>query len=372
MNNANGVSAETVESSDRPAPVTLVISHLTPQLGMESAVISLAKALSKTRSVRIVTVAEEDSTSLRSIGLDVESWGSRVVGWRRALTVLRAFKHRKGLTNGPIVLCGVWAAIPLLFTLPRPTRRRCIVWEHSFDSHKVGTSRGLAILRSIARYLYQRSAGSVAVSSSLMRDMRHAGFTGPIDVIPNITRDLPPAVQSQSEPGSLLAVGSLSKTKNQRLAVQMMMHLPHHYTLDVLGDGAERPALEALAAELGVSDRVRFHGYVADPAPYFERSEIMVHPSLGETYGLVLFECASFSKPVVAVNQSVMVDIVPALVPGVLAEPEPTAFAAAVSSLRSDPISTTVFAESARMRQLSAGSVISQWEVVLMRVASAQ
>jgi glycosyltransferase involved in cell wall biosynthesis len=370
MTDANKPANLRDDHSLLPHSVTLVISHLTPVLGMEATVLSLANALKDHYVTRIITIAEGKSTTPPPVDVEVESWGSKVVGWKRALTIRRVLKHRNSIDSDVVILCGVWAALPTLLTLPKPVRRKCIIWEHSFDSQKVKTSRSLALLRTVARYVYRRSAGTVAVSTSLMRDMQLAGFDGVIDVIPNLTRDLGSPAPSAAVPGTLLTVGSLSKTKNQRLAVQMMAHLPQAYSLDLLGAGPDMQALKQLAAYLGVSDRVRFHGYVSDPAPYFERCQMLVHTSLGETFGLVLFESAAFERPVVAVNRSVMVDIVPVLVPGILAEPEPEAFAAAVSSLQVTPIAHDAFAAAAKRRQETADLIVGQWSSVLTRVVA--
>lgn len=72
--------------------------------------------------------------------------------------------------------------------------------------------------------------------------------------------------------------------------------------LVILGDGPERPAVEAAITEVGVSGRVRlpgFRGYPDLPALY-GLSEGFVHVSTSEQWGLVINEAAASGVPVVA------------------------------------------------------------------------
>jgi glycosyltransferase involved in cell wall biosynthesis len=72
--------------------------------------------------------------------------------------------------------------------------------------------------------------------------------------------------------------------------------------LEILGDGEERPTLEAQARRLGIERRVRFHGFV----PHEEIAERMrdwaalVLPSLRECGGAVVLEAMAVGLPVIA------------------------------------------------------------------------
>lgn len=343
-------------------PVTVIVSSLYPLTGLESATLSLIKTLKSTYDVRVVALANEappNGPGLASI-ID-EQWGTAVTGWKRLVTPWRALRHRADV-EGVVILSGAWTAIPLLLALSRNACRGALIWEHSFGDEQAKSSRNLRVLRFIARTLYARAHATVAVSESLRRDLIAYGFSEPIAVIPNMVRSLNRQDTQQVISGRLLAVGSLTKNKNLGLAIRALSLLPSSYTLDIVGDGSQRHELEGLVRELGVSDRVLFSGYVEDPAEYFSRAEIMVHPSLGETYGLVLFEAAQFGKPVVAVNQSVMPEVVPALVPGVLTAPEPRSFADAILRLSQRPITSEEHASADLRRQQAVQNIATDWQ----------
>jgi glycosyltransferase involved in cell wall biosynthesis len=349
-------------TSDRRTRVTIVVSQLFPLLGLESATVSLVEALARNHNVRVVVIADKASAVLVHTPVTVESWGGKVAGWKRLFTVLRAFRHRNDLDDSVIILSGAWAAIPMLLALPKRSLPRTLVWEHSFDNEKIRANRRLAVLRAVARPLYARACATISVSESLRRDMRGAGFGGIIEVIPNIIRELDSGHTKEVIPGRLLTIGSLKKTKNQSLALRTLALLPKHFSLDVLGDGPERSMLERLAVELGIANRVYFYGYLPNPAEHFARSEYVIHPSLGETYGLVLFEASSFRKPVVAANQSVMAELIPQLVPGLVAAPQPRAFASAIRSLEATPVTEQDFAEAAHRRELVSQDIVRDWQ----------
>ncbi len=73
---------------------------------------------------------------------------------------------------------------------------------------------------------------------------------------------------------------------------------------DVLigGDGPDRDVLEALAADLGVGDRVHFVGRVApeDRFAWLAGAALLAMPSRYETFGMVAAEALSVATPVVA------------------------------------------------------------------------
>lgn len=71
-------------------------------------------------------------------------------------------------------------------------------------------------------------------------------------------------------------------------------------TLTLVGDGKERPALEALAAELGIAPAVDFRGAVEPGAvaAIMAEHDLLVHTSRHETFGMVVVEAVAAGLPV--------------------------------------------------------------------------
>ncbi len=100
---------------------------------------------------------------------------------------------------------------------------------------------------------------------------------------------------------TLLSVGLLIERKRHHLTIEALTHLPGH-RLVIAGDGPERDALEALAARLGVADRVRLVGSVPHThlPVYYTAADVMVLASSREGWANVLLESMACGTPVVA------------------------------------------------------------------------
>jgi glycosyltransferase involved in cell wall biosynthesis len=68
----------------------------------------------------------------------------------------------------------------------------------------------------------------------------------------------------------------------------------------VVGDGEERPGLESLAAELGISESVSFLGYQRDLVPVTDAMDIAVLGSDNEGTPMSLIEAGAAARPAVA------------------------------------------------------------------------
>lgn len=101
----------------------------------------------------------------------------------------------------------------------------------------------------------------------------------------------------------LLFVGKLRHYKGLDVLLRALAEMPGA-TLDVVGDGPMRTPWEDLSLELGLADRVHFHGEIDDqqlPAQY-QRARILVLPSTSraEAFGTVLLEAMASALPCVA------------------------------------------------------------------------
>jgi len=145
----------------------------------------------------------------------------------------------------------------------------------------------------------------------------------------------------------ILFVGRLIERKGLPYLIEAMAELRQHLpaTLDVVGTGRQRAALEQLATECGVADAVRFAGRVGDRelAQLYAASDVFVLPSIvdrrGDTEGLgvVLLEAMSYGRPVVATNVGGIPDIVRHEQTGLLVpQKDPHALAEALHRLLTD------------------------------------
>ncbi len=107
-------------------------------------------------------------------------------------------------------------------------------------------------------------------------------------------------------PVRLLYVGRLVRTKGARDVIRALKHIKDlDFVFDVVGDGPERESCEQLTEELGLSDRIVFHGWRAksEIAGFYERSDVFVFPSYREPGGNVTLEAMAHSLPLIVCNR---------------------------------------------------------------------
>ena len=102
-----------------------------------------------------------------------------------------------------------------------------------------------------------------------------------------------------------LAEGKVLEVLLDALAVLVRGEEDGHRTeLVLIGDGPARPALEARAVDLGINERMRWLGYVADRATYLDAlasCDLFVFPSPAEGFPKVILDAMAVGLPVAAI-----------------------------------------------------------------------
>ena len=108
-----------------------------------------------------------------------------------------------------------------------------------------------------------------------------------------------PAVQRGK---TLLTVTRLTnKQKRTTDLIRAMIELPEDWTLDIVGTGPDRDMLERLVADLNLSSRVRFHGFVGRTGvrDLFRRCGVYAMPSANEGLAVAALEAMACGAAVV-------------------------------------------------------------------------
>jgi glycosyltransferase involved in cell wall biosynthesis len=191
---------------------------------------------------------------------------------------------------------------------------------HTFASQVVGTRAalraGARVLRTehsarvyddpscwpFSRWSLARADACVAVSAhvravAVARAPWAAGKTRVVHNGVDVER-FTPREGPKAEAFTLVLVGRLERRKGVDLALRALARAPG-VRLEVVGDGEERAALERVVRQLGVGDRARFHGYVADARPIVARAHAALCASRDEGLGIALLEAMAMGLPVV-------------------------------------------------------------------------
>src|SRR5712692_9345837 len=92
-----------------------------------------------------------------------------------------------------------------------------------------------------------------------------------------------------------------NKQKRKSDLIRAMADLPDEWSLDIVGTGPDKPMLEGLAADLDLSSRIRFHGFVgrAEVRDFFRRCGVYAMPSANEAVALAALEAMACGAAVV-------------------------------------------------------------------------
>jgi glycosyltransferase involved in cell wall biosynthesis len=165
-----------------------------------------------------------------------------------------------------------------------------------------------AWLRLHPRFVDRLVAMSPAMAAEALAEMRFPPER--LSVIPNppARHAADPSPPPLPEGRFLLGVGRLEPQKRWDRAIAALPTLADREArLVILGEGSDRPRLEALVGKLGLGARVSLPGHALDPRPAIERAAAVVLTSDYEGVPGVLREALALGTPVVTTESSVAV-----------------------------------------------------------------
>lgn len=293
------------------------------------------------------------SEALEVEGLDLERFR---VGSLRALLAL-VERHRAELIH--------WNFYPPLnpyllgLSALRPGLRHLFT-QHSSRSRPEVTHPS-ALNRRAKALLMRRHDAVLGVSEFVVRCLEEEGWWGRVGRFwhfVNLERFRPdPAARARvrEELGSgeafvAVVVAQLIPEKGVHVLIESTAQLPGDAQLWVVGEGAYRGELEALAARLGLERRVRFFGAQSAVERFLQAADVACCPSLwAEAAGLVNLEAAAAGLPSIATDIGGIPEYVRQGETGLLVAPgDVRALADALRALQADPARRRAMGAAAR------------------------
>jgi glycosyltransferase involved in cell wall biosynthesis len=104
----------------------------------------------------------------------------------------------------------------------------------------------------------------------------------------------------------ILCVGRISDSKGQRDLLEaakiVLLERNRRIAIHFVGDGPLRKQLQRETELLGLSEQIQFHGFAANPYPYFRKADLLCLPSLYEGLPNVVMEAMFLGVPVLATD----------------------------------------------------------------------
>lgn len=152
-----------------------------------------------------------------------------------------------------------------------------------------------------------KAHGVIAVSKEIKESIKSLGVAeSRIEIINNgITFSDPLLLEKATEPFTLLTIGRLHPIKGYHLLVQALQNFPHsNWQWLVCGEGQEETKLKKLSREANLESHISFLGWLPseEVKKAASKADILVHPSLSESFPLVLLEAAEQQLPVIATD----------------------------------------------------------------------
>jgi len=186
-------------------------------------------------------------------------------------------------------------------------------WQWCLRCMKVLSSPRLLSYLALERARYRADSQCVVVSSWL-----GAALQSSFPQLPNALAQIPPVCvfdpRSVQEPEKhiarkqlglplqckcLLFVGNDMRKKGLPQLLKVLSQLPATVVLMVAGASKQMGAMRALCAAQGLDQRVFFLGAVHDMEIVYAAADCLIHPTLEDTYAMVVLEAMAFALPVV-------------------------------------------------------------------------
>lgn len=257
-----------------------------------------------------------------------------------------------------------WLRYHLLLRRIKPD---LIVTHNSRAAYTMGrASSGLKIPHLAFSHGYKtrrfRSANQLVV---LTEDMKQhflaCGYLAEqIHIFPNVIEQIPDlapySVKPSFKPIRLGFIGRLNEEKGLQDLLHAIALLNDSCSLElhVAGSGPDQQAIERLAGQLGILQRIHFSGWVENIASWMESIDLIVVPSRSESFGIVVLEAAAYGCPVISTSVAGPASQITHGVDGWLVEPgSPANLAEVVQQVVAAPESWVSVREAAYQRAQS-------------------
>ncbi len=186
----------------------------------------------------------------------------------------------------------------------------------STESQQFSSDLRLKVMPVLARLFYPWADCVIAVSGGVASDLRQITNLPPerIKVIynPIITPEFQLKANmplehpwfKPGEPPVILSVGRLSVQKGFDILIRAFDRVRQHRQarLIIIGEGEQRPALEALVSQLRMSSAVEMPGFIPNPYPYMVKAAVFVLSSRWEGLPGVLIEALYCSPRLISTD----------------------------------------------------------------------
>lgn len=154
--------------------------------------------------------------------------------------------------------------------------------------------------------IFQKLQNVIAVSEGVNKSLDHAAT-----VIYNGINPVPVETQSINKVFTMRAIGRLDKIKGFDRLIHEVKKLDFDFILEIVGEGTERPALEAQIKQERLDDKVSLLGFRNDIPALVHSADLQVMSSFSEGFSLAMVEAIFYGQVFVSTEVDGCVEILP-------------------------------------------------------------
>lgn len=360
-------------------------------------VLRLLNHLDRSQFRLSVALAKAGGTYESALAEDVTVHALNPPGMRSSvLRMLRAIAPLRQLvqTEQPDILCAVQdhanlAAMWACRNLPHPPKLLLGVQNNVSALYNRRWHPLHWLMRSQMAALYPQADRIIALSHGVATDLQTLipGICDRTEVIYNAGVDSKvlrgaeePLLQTKPPQGEplIVACGRLHQQKGFPYLLNAMRQVRNTISahLWIVGEGPDRPALEAQIAQLGLTDCVRLVGFQNNPFQYMAAADVFVLSSLYEGFGNVIVEAMASGTAVVATDCPYgPAEIIEDGMSGILVPPaDADALAQAILRVLTNPQSRQYLARNGKLRSqdFHASAIATSYGTLFQQVLDQQ
>lgn len=205
--------------------------------------------------------------------------------------------------------------------------------------------------RVILRYLYNKR-NVLTDGENTCRELKRMHFKSVQVAEDGLNYEVTAELNIMEKEKSVVILGPLKPWKRIDHGIRAFSYLPSEWKLNILGGGSNHflKKLRKIADEMGILDRVNFHGYVDENTKraIISKSKINIITSEKEGFSLTALECQLYGSVTVAYNfPGVEGSTVPGITSIIAKNGDLNALGGALAALSGDDMKLTTMSKSA-------------------------
>jgi glycosyltransferase involved in cell wall biosynthesis len=240
------------------------------------------------------------------------------------LTQLRRWEVDVVLSNTSVIPVGALAAYLL---------RKPHIWHiHEFckkeygSTFDLGTRLTIKMIGRLSAFVIVNSKAIAAYYARFIPQHQIRMIYQAVNVQARNGADKAPKPLGGLDSVKLVLVGAIQEGKGQTDAVQALAQLIDQgvraeLSLVGTGNAIDLERVKSIIARCGLEQRVKFTGYVLDPSPFVEESDIALMCSQSEAFGRSTVEAMKLGKPVVGARGGATPELIRENINGLLYTP---------------------------------------------------